>query len=219
EMSAKSGTGMLIHLDKVPLRQENMKGWEILLSESQERMLVILEKGKEQLAEEIFKKWELTYACIGEVNHTGNVKYMMNGEVEADIPAESLALGGGAPVYHREWATPKYFEEIQKFDPAQISIPENLNSVANSLLTEPNIASKRWVYTQYDSMVGTVNQSTNFPSDASIVKVKGTDKSLALTVDCNSRYVYADPHKGCAIAVAEAARNIVCSGGVPSAIT
>ncbi len=219
EMAAKSGTGMVIHLDKVPLRQENMKGWEILLSESQERMLVILEKGTEHKAEAIFKKWELTYAQIGEVTNTGRVQYYMNGELEADIPAESLALGGGAPVYKREWSEPTYFEKIKAFNIDHVSVPSDLKSVAEFLLQEPNIASKRWVFNQYDSMVGTVNQSTNIASDAAVVKVKGSNKSLALTVDCNSRYVYADPETGCAIAVAEAARNIVCTGGKPSAIT
>lgn len=219
EMAAKSGTGMQIHLDRVPLRQDNMKGWEILLSESQERMLVILEKGKEKAAEDIFRKWELTYAQIGEVTNTGRVQYYMNGELEADIPAESLVLGGGAPVYKREWAEPKYFEKIKAYDIQQIAEPADLKAVAEFLLKEPNIASKRWVFNQYDSMVGTVNQSTNIPSDAAVVKIKGTEKSLALTVDCNSRYVYADPETGCAIAVTEAARNIVCTGGKPSAIT
>lgn len=219
EMAAKSGTGMVIHLNKVPLRQENMKGWEILLSESQERMLVILEKGTEHKAEAIFKKWELTYAQIGEVTNTGRVQYYMHGELEADIPAESLALGGGAPVYKREWTEPAYFEKIKAYNIDHVSVPSDLKAVAEFLLQEPNIASKRWVFNQYDSMVGTVNQSTNIASDAAVVKVKGSNKSLALTVDCNSRYVYADPETGCAIAVAEAARNIVCTGGKPSAIT
>lgn len=219
EMAAKSGTGMVINLDKVPARQENMKGWELLLSESQERMLVILHKGQEHKAEEIFKKWELTYAQIGEVTDTGRVQYYMNNELEADIPAESLALGGGAPVYQREWETPKYFEKINLYDINQIKSPDNLKDVAHFLLKQPNIASKKWVFNQYDSMVGTVNQSTNKPSDAAVVKVKGSNKSLALTVDCNSRYVYSNPEIGCAIAVAEAARNITCTGGKPSAIT
>lgn len=219
EMAAKSGTGMKIQLDKVPLRQENMKGWEILLSESQERMLVILDKGREHEAEAIFKKWELTYAQIGEVTNTGRVQYYMNNELEADIPAESLVLGGGAPVYKREWSEPKYFEKIKAYSIDQIAVPGDLKAVAQFLLNEPNIASKRWVFNQYDSMVGTVNQSTNIPSDAAVVKIKGTNKSLALTVDCNSRFVYADPETGCAIAVTEAARNIVCTGGKPSAVT
>jgi len=221
EMAAKSGTGMIIHLDKVPCRQENMKGWEILLSESQERMLVILEKGKEHLAEAIFKKWELTYNQIGEVTDTGRVEYYMNGVLEADIPAESLALGGGAPVYKRDWVEPTYFRKIEDFNITQIEelTLDKAVDVAQFLLQQPNIASKKWVFNQYDSMVGTVNQSSNMPSDAAVVKVKGSNKSLALTVDCNSRYVYANPEIGCAIAVAEAARNIVCTGGIPSAIT
>ncbi len=221
EMAAKSGTGMVIHLDKVPCRQEHMKDWEILLSESQERMLVILHKGKEHLAEEIFKKWDLTYSCIGEVTGGGRVQYYMNGELKADIPAESLALGGGAPVYKRDWVEPEYFKRIEDFHIQQIeelSIDRAVD-VARFLLQEPNIASKKWVFNQYDSMVGTVNQSTNKPSDAAVVRVRGSKKSLALTVDCNSRYVYANPETGCAIAVAEAARNIVCTGGIPSAIT
>jgi len=221
EMSAKSETGMDVWLDKVPLRQKNMKGWEILLSESQERMLVVLEKGKEHLAEEVFKKWEVEFAQIGVVTDSGRVRYYMNGELEADIPAQTLALGGGTPVYHREWEKPAYFEKIEAF--AADAIPDlstsELLAVAEFLSAEPNIASKRWIYNQYDSMVGTVNQSTRKRSDAAVVKIKGTNRSLAMTVDCNSRYVYADPQKGTAIAVAEAARNIVCSGGIPQGVT
>ena len=219
EMAAKSKTGMVVHLDKVPLRQANMKGWEILLSESQERMLVIVEKGKEHLAEAIFKKWEITYSQIGEVTDSQRVQYYYHGELEADIPAESLVLGGGAPIYKREWETPQYFKDIERYNIDNIPQVDNLKEVAEFLLQQPNIASKKWIFNQYDSMVGTVNQSTNFPSDAAIVKIKGTNKSLALTVDCNSRYVYSNPHVGCAIAVAEAARNIVCSGARPSAVT
>ena len=219
EMSAKSGTGMEIHLDKVPLRQSDMKGWEILLSESQERMLVILEKGKEEVVEKVLDKWDLEYAQIGVVTATGRVQYYMNGELEADIPAESLALGGGAPVYQREYEKPGYMSKIEAFDGTQIDQPSSIAKVAKFIAALPNIASKKWVYRQYDSMVGTVNQSTNNVSDAAIVKIKGSKKSLALTVDCNSRFVYADPEKGTAIAVSEAARNIVCSGGIPCAIT
>lgn len=221
EMSAKSGVGMDVWLDKVPMRQSDMKSWELLLSESQERMLVVVEKGKEHLAEEVFRKWEITYAHIGQVTDTGRVRYYMNGTLEGDIPAESLVLGGGAPVYKREWAIPAYFAEIEKFDIASIAdiTPEEAKTAAMHLCAEPNIASKRWVYEQYDSMVGTVNQSTNRPSDASVVVVKGTNKSLALTVDCNSRYIFADPDKGTQIAVAEASRNIRVTGGVPTGVT
>jgi phosphoribosylformylglycinamidine synthase subunit PurL len=221
EMSAKSGTGMDVWLDKVPMRQAGMKDWEILLSESQERMLVIVKKGHEEEVEAIFKKWDLTYAIIGVVTDTARVKYFMNGELRADIPGESLVLGGGAPVYHREYSEPKYFKEIEKFGLNQVEDCSwaEAPAIAKYLMGHPNIASKRWVYNQYDSMVGTINQTTNAPSDAAVVKVKGTDKSIAMTVDCNSRYVYANPFVGGQIAVSEAARNLVCSGAQPAAIT
>jgi phosphoribosylformylglycinamidine synthase len=221
EMSAKTGVGMDVWLDKVPMRQADMKSWELLLSESQERMLVVVEKGKEKLLEAVFEKWDLTYAQIAMVTDTGRVRYFMGDVLEADIPAESLVLGGGAPVYHRTWKEPQYFKEIEKFnlsDIADVSLSE-AKEVAMQLSSLPNIASKKWIYRQYDSMVGTINESTNLPSDAAVVKILDTEKSLALTVDCNSRYIYADPSRGTQIAVAEAARNIRCSGGVPTAIT
>jgi len=219
EMSAKGESGMIIHLDKVPLRQHNMQPFEILLSESQERMLVIVEKGKEKLVEDVMKKWDLPFAVIGEVTKGDRLKYYMHGELVADVPAEVLVLGGGAPVYQREQKEPAYYKEFQKFNIDSVHEPADYAEVAKFLLTHPNIASKQWVYNQYDSMVGTVNMSTNSPSDAAIVNVKKANNALALKVDCNSRYVYADPHIGGAIAVSEAARNIVCSGGEPCAIT
>ena len=221
EMSAKSGTGMKVWLDKVPMRQADMKDWEILLSESQERMLVVVKKGFEKQFEQIFEKWDLTYAQIGEVTDTARVQYYMGSELVADIPGESLVLGGGAPIYHREYTEPTYFKEIEKFNIDSIKdvSAESINSVALSLASHPNIASKRWVYNQYDSMVGTINQTTNAPSDAAVVKVKGTDKSIAMTTDCNSRYVHANPYIGGMIAVSEAARNLVCSGAEPAAVT
>lgn len=219
EMSATKGFGMDINLDKVPTRQENMKDWEILLSESQERMLVVVHKGKEQVVEDIFDKWDLHAVQIGEVTEGGRIKYHMHGEVVADVPAESLVLGGGAPVYEREYKEPAYYKEGQKFTIDQVDEPADLKAVAMELLGNVNIASKKWVSEQYDSMVGTGNMSTNAPSDAAVFNIKGSEKAIALTVDCNSRYVYSDPEVGTAIAVAEAARNIVCSGGVPSAIT
>lgn len=219
EMSAKGKHGMIIHLDKVPARQEGMKPYEFLLSESQERMLIVVKKGREEEVKKVFEKWDLNCAQIGEVTKSDRLKFYMHGELVADVPAESLVLGGGAPVYHREYSEPAYFAETKKFNINQVEEPEDLKEVAKFLLAHPNIASKRWVYNQYDSMVGTVNMSTNFPTDAAIVNIKGTNKAIALTVDCNSRYIHADPETGCAIAVAEAARNIVCSGGQPSAIT
>jgi phosphoribosylformylglycinamidine synthase subunit PurL len=143
----------------------------------------------------------------------------MHGEMVGDVPAESLVLGGGAPQYQREYSEPAYYNEYKKFNIQNVEQPVDLKVPAFFLLQHPNIASKRWVYEQYDSMVGTKNMTTNRPSDAAIVNVKGTNKAIAMTVDCNSRYVNADPEVGTMIAVSEAARNIVCSGGVPSAIT
>ncbi len=219
EMSAKGEHGMRINLDKVPTRQENMKPFEILLSESQERMLIVVEKGREAEVEAIFDKWDLNCAIIGEVTDTKQLEYFMNGELVAHVPADSLVLGGGAPVYEREYSEPEYYRQNQQFSIDNVPEPEDLTLVANHLLSHPNIASKRWITNQYDSMIGTINMTTNKPSDAAVVYIKDTEKALALTVDCNSRYVYADPEEGCAIAVAEAARNIVCAGGEPVAIT
>jgi phosphoribosylformylglycinamidine synthase subunit PurL len=221
EMSAKTEVGMDIHLDKVPMRQADMKDWELLLSESQERMLVVVKKGMESKITAVFDKWDLSYAHIGEVTDTKHVRYYMNGELCADIPSHSLVLGGGAPVYDRTWKTPAYFAEIEKFDLNNIQdiSLETAKTKALELAALPNIASKRWVYNQYDSMVGTLNESTNRPSDAAVVKIKDTNRSLALTVDCNARYVHADPDKGTQIAVAEASRNIICTGGVPTGVT
>ncbi len=219
EMSAKGGVGMRIDLEKVPTRQQNMKAWELLLSESQERMLIVVEKGKEEAVLKVFEKWDLSASNIGEVTGDGLLKFYMHGELEAEIPAHELVLGGGAPQYTREYREPKYFEKINAFDINSIADVTDLKSVAEQLVQIPNIASKRWVYTQYDSMVGAANTSTNSPSDATVVLAKGTGKGLAVTVDCNSRYVFADPYKGGMIAVAEAARNIVCSGGEPIGVT
>ncbi len=219
EMSAKGEHGMIIHLDKVPTRQENMKPWEMLLSESQERMLIVVKKGRESEVQKIFDKWDIHCVQIGEVTKDTNLKYYMNGELVADVPAESLVLGGGAPIYEREYSEPKYFAEIKAFNPESIAVPNDMRAMAYELVQLPNIASKRWIYEQYDSMVMTGNTQTNEPSDATVVRVHGTDKALAVTTDCNSRYVFADPYKGAMIAVSEAARNIVCSGGQPVAIT
>jgi len=219
EMSAKGEHGMDIWLDKVPTRQANMLPWEILLSESQERMLIVVKKGREKDVEAVFAKWDLNCEIIGVVTDTKRLKYFVKGELVADVPAESLVLGGGAPIYKREYKEPAYFAENKKFKIESVEEPKDLKAVADFLISHPNIASKQWVYNQYDSMVGTVNMSTNAPSDAAIVNIKGTNKAIALKIDCNARYVNADPETGCAIAVSEAARNIVCSGGEPSAIT
>lgn len=219
EMSAKGEVGMRIDLDKVPTRQKNMKAWELLLSESQERMLMVVEKGKEEVVKAVFEKWDLPCSDIGEVTGDGILRFYMNGELEAELPAHDLVLGGGAPQYSRDYIQPEYFKKIKAFDPEKITVPDDLRQVALQLVNIPNIASKKWVYVQYDSMVGTVNASTNAPSDAAVVVAKPTNKGLALTTDCNSRYVFADPYVGAMIAVSEAARNIVCSGGQPLGIT
>ena len=219
EMSAKGKSGMNIQLDKVPTRQKDMKAWELLLSESQERMLMVVEKGKEQLVIDVFEKWDLPCSHIGEVTGDGLLHFYMNGQLEAVLPAEELVLGGGAPQYDREVKRPNYLDKVEAFDATTVAVPTNIKAIAEQLVTFPNIASKKWVYEQYDSMVGTGTTSSNAPSDAAIVIAKPTNKALALTTDCNSRYVFADPYKGAMIAVAEAARNIVCSGGEPLGVT
>ncbi|WP_461073979.1 phosphoribosylformylglycinamidine synthase subunit PurL [Spirosoma horti] len=231
EMSAKGEHGMIIDLDKVPTRQPNMAPFEILLSESQERMLVVIEKGKEHIIQGIFDKWDLNCAQIGEVtargdNDLGRLHFYRHGEVVADVPAYDLVLGGGAPQYNREYKEPAYIKEYAKFDITDVDDieKEDIREIAEHLLAHPNICSRKWVYEQYDSMVGTGNRSTNSPSDAAVVRVKGpgipaTDKSIVITVDCNSRYVNANPRQGAMIAVAEACRNIVCTGGEPLAVT
>ena len=219
EMSAAGKHGMDLWLDKVPTRQRGMKDWEILLSESQERMLVVVEKGKEDIVTDIFKKWDLSCEEIGIVTKGKRVRYFMNEELVADVPCADLVLGGGAPIYERDFKEPAYYKRWKEFDINDIEIPEDLVKVAKFLTGNENISSKRWIYEQYDSMVGTINMSTNDPSDAGIVNLKGKNKAIAMTVDCNARMVNADPEEGCAMAVAEAARNIICSGGIPSAIT
>lgn len=219
EMSAKGECGMNIWLDKVPLRQQDMQPFEILLSESQERMLVVVEKGREKEVTDIFMKWDLNCVEVGEVIDGDTLNYYWHGELAASVSAHSLVLGGGAPVYEREYREPAYYKETFAFDIKTVPVPSDLRKVASMLVSNLNIASKKWITDQYDTMVGTKNMSTNEPSDAGLVNIKGTRKAIALCTDCNSRYVYADPHKGAAIAVAEAARNIACSGARPLAIT
>ena len=221
EMSAAGEVGMDIHLDRVPLRQADMEPFEILLSESQERMLVVVAKGKEKVVEDIFAKWDLHAEHIGEVTEGDDIRFFVDGEIVAEVAASPLVLGGGAPQYEREYEEPAWFAENLVFDQSSVKVPtiEECVDIAHDLICQPNIASKKWVWEQYDSMVGTLNRTTNRPSDAGVVSVRGTKKGLALTVDCNARYVQADPETGTAIAVAEAARNISCTGATPSAIT
>lgn len=221
EMSAKGNVGMHIDLEKVPTRQKNMKAWELLLSESQERMLMVVKKGREQEVIDVFAKWDLSCSEIGYVTDDQLLKFYMHGTLEAEIPAFELVLGGGAPQYTRAYREPKYMAQIKEWNMDQVTdvSSESLRGIAEQMIQLPNIASKRWIYHQYDSMVGAANTQTNDPSDAAVVWVKGTNKALAMTVDCNSRYVYADPQKGGMIAVAEAARNLVCSGAEPLGVT
>lgn len=219
EMSAKGKHGMKIWLDKVPTRQRNMQPFEILLSESQERMLIVVEKGKEAVVEAVFDKWDLHCAIIGEVTEGNLVQYYMHDELVAEVPADTLVLGGGAPVYDRPFKEPAYHVQRDEFDADKVPFPKSYVEVAKNLVQNPNIASKRFIYKQYDSMVGVNNASTNRPSDAAVIRLKDSTKGLVMTVDCNSRYVHADAYKGGAIAVSEAARNIVCTGAKPVAIT
>jgi phosphoribosylformylglycinamidine synthase II len=219
EMSAGGEVGMDIHLDLVPTRQEGMVPFEILLSESQERMLIVVKKGKEKIVNQIFEKWDLHAVKIGEVTEGDTLRYFMNNELVGEIPAKSLGSRRWSSGLRTRIQRACLLQRVKKFDISQIEEPNDYVVVARQLMANHNIASKKWIYEQYDSMVGTVNMSTNKPSDAAIVSIKNSNKALALTVDCNARYVNADPKIGTMIAVAEAARNIVCSGGEPSAIT
>ncbi len=219
ETAAKGNVGMDVWLDKVPMRQADMVPFEILLSESQERMLFIVEKGREEEVTRVFDKWDLHAAQIGVVTEGDRLRYFFHGGIVAEIPAQSLVLGGGAPVYVREQKEPSYFAQIRKFSIEQVPQPAKHDQVIRFLLDRPSIASKRWVTEQYDSMVGTANMSTNTPSDAAIVRIHGKKEGLAVTADCNSRYVHADPEQGAAHAVAEAARNLVVSGALPLGVT
>jgi phosphoribosylformylglycinamidine synthase subunit PurL len=219
EMTAKGGQGMKVDLDKVPAREEGMTAYELLLSESQERMLVVAEKGREQEIIDVYEKWDLHAVIIGEVVEGENVTYWKDGEVKADIPADSLVLGGGAPQYVREAEKPAYLDEVQNFDLQSIDHPKDHNMILKTLLGSPNIASKKWVHEQYDTMVRTNTVNAPGATDSGVIRIKGTDRGLAVKTDCNGRYVYLNPRKGGQIAVAEAARNVVCSGGQPLAIT
>ncbi|HCA42733.1 MAG TPA: phosphoribosylformylglycinamidine synthase subunit PurL [Bacteroidetes bacterium] len=218
EMSAKGNCGMKINLNKVPLRDKNMSAFEIMLSESQERMLVVIKKGEEQKAIDIFKKWDLNCVQIGEVIDEPNVKIYFDEILVADIPAQSLVLGGDAPVYIREKKSPSYLNEKQNFDFNTLKHPNDLNQITLKLLSSPNITNKNWVYRQYDTQVRT--NTVLLPGcDSSVIRIKGTEKALSMKVDCNSKYVYLNPYKGGMIAVSECARNVICSGGEPLGIT
>lgn len=215
EMASKAGSGIEMNLDLVPQRETGMTAYEMMLSESQERMLIVVKKGREQEIVELFSKYDLECVAIGTVTDDKMLRLVHKGEVVADVPADSLAED--APVYHKPSREPEYFREFQAMEN---DIPEvdDYNETLINLLKQSTIASKEWVYDQYDYMVRT-NTVVAPGSDAAIVRIRGTEKALAMTTDCNSRYIYLDPETGGKIAVAEAARNIVASGGEPLAIT
>jgi phosphoribosylformylglycinamidine synthase subunit PurL len=215
EMASKAGMGIEMNLDLVPQRETGMTAYEMMLSESQERMLIVIKKGREQEINELFSKYDLEAVAIGTVTDDKKLRLIHNGEVVADVPVDSLAED--APIYHKPSKVPAYYEEFQAME-QDIPKVSDLKETLLKLLSQPTIASKESVYQQYDYMVRT-NTVVAPGSDAAVVRIRGTRKALAMTTDCNSRFVYLDPEVGGKIAVAEAARNIVCSGAEPLAIT
>ena len=218
EMAARGKSGMEIELSLVPVREEKMIPYEIMLSESQERMLVVAKKDKVEELQEIFSKWGLNSVIVGQVTDDGLLRVKNHGEVVAEIPADCLVLGGGAPIYTREREKPEYLKKTSQLNLGDIKLPEDFNQVLIELLSSPNIASKKWVFEQYDTMVRT-NTTVGPGSDAAVLRLRKTKKAIALTSDCNPRFCYLNPRMGGRIAVAEAARNLVCSGAQPVAIT
>ena len=215
EMASKAGSGLRLTLDDVPQRETNMTPYEMMLSESQERMLICVKKGHEAEVEALFKKYDLEAVVIGEVTDDGNYRLFHHGQEVANLPVDALAED--APTYYKEMAEPariKVFKETPDFVP----VIHSATSVFADLLQQPTIASKRSIFETYDSQVRT-NTVVGPGSDAAVLRIKGTNKALAMTTDCNARYLYLDPEVGGQIAVAEAARNIVASGGCPLAIT
>lgn len=215
EMASKAGTGLEMNLDLVPQREQNMTAYEMMLSESQERMLLCVKAGREQEIIAIFEKYGLKSVPVGKVIEEKVFRIKHHDEVVADIPVDSLA--DDAPVYHMPSKEAAYYQAFQQID-VQTPAVNHHGETLKQLLQRPTIASKEWVYDQYDSMVQT-NTVVTPGSDAAVVRIKGTDKALAITTDCNSRYIYLDPEEGGKIAVAEAARNIVCSGAKPLGLT
>lgn len=216
ETASRASTGVEIDLARVPRRETGMIPYEILLSESQERMLVIVKKGKEKEVEAIFEKWDLHAVKIGEVTQGNKYRVLDSGKIAAEIPAKALADEG--PIYTREEEKPAYLEKAQQLDLRSIYEPKDFNLTLKRLLSHPSIVSKAWVWQQYDHMVRT--DTVFYPGhDAALIRIKGTQKGIAVATDCNSLYVYLDPFEGGKIAVAEAARNVVCSGAKPIGVT
>lgn len=215
EMASKAGSGMEMNLDLIPQRESGMTAYEMMLSESQERMLIVVKRGREQEISDLFSKYGLEAVAVGKVTDDKMLRLLHQGEVVAEVPVDALAEE--APVYHKPSLEPAYFREYQEMQEYEPGIAD-YEEVLTSLLSQPTIASKEWVYRQYDYQVRT-NTVVPPGSDAAVIRIRGTKKALAMTTDCNSRYLYLDPETGGKIAVAEAARNIVCSGGEPLAIT
>jgi phosphoribosylformylglycinamidine synthase subunit PurL len=215
EMASKAGSGIKMNLDLVPQRETGMTAYEMMLSESQERMLIVVTKGREQEIVDLFTKYDLEAVAVGEVTDDKNLTLFHQGEIVAEVPVDALAEE--APIYHKPSAEPQYFRDFQSMS-AEVPVIEDYKETLVSLLKQPTISSKEWVYDQYDYMVRT-NTVVSPGSDAAVVRVRGTNKALAMTTDCNSRFIYLDPETGGKIAVAEAARNIICSGAEPLAIT
>lgn len=215
EMASKAGMGIEMNLDLIPQREKGMTAYEMMLSESQERMLLVIEKGREHEATELFLKYGLEAVSVGKVTDDKMLRLLHKGEIVANVPADALAEE--APVYYKSSSEPEYYREFQNRED-EIPNVEDYQETLIKLLQQPTIASKEWVYNQYDYMVRT-NTVVSPGSDAAVVRIRGTRKALAMTTDCNSRYLYLDPEIGGKIAVAEAARNIVCSGAEPLAIT
>ncbi|MBT5751626.1 MAG: phosphoribosylformylglycinamidine synthase subunit PurL [Rhodospirillaceae bacterium] len=213
EMASKGGTGIEMNLDKVPVRETGMTPYEILLSESQERMLIVLKPGCEETARAIFDKWELDFAIVGKLTDSGRMVLTMHGEIAADLPIAPLVAA--SPEYDRPWVeTPKRAE----LAPSEVAAPADISAALKAILGSPNHASRRWIWEQYDHMV--MGDTVQRPGgDAAIVRVHGTSKGLAITSDCNPRYCFADPETGGAQAVAEAWRNLIACGAKPLAIT
>jgi phosphoribosylformylglycinamidine synthase II len=215
EMASVGNSGMEVELADVPRREANMEPWEVMMSESQERMLVCLKKDKEKEIEQIFSKWDLNAVVIGKVTDDGIVRIKDKGKIVAEINAHSLTQ---APVYDMPHKKPDYLDQLNKLDIDKISEPRDYSEVLLKLLGSASIFSKAWVYEQYDHMVQT-NTVVLPGSDAAVLRLKGTNRAIAATTDCNSRYCYLNPYRGAQIAIAEAARNLACSGAEPAAVT
>ncbi len=217
EPTSKSGTGVEIDTSLVPTREADMTPYEIMLSESQERMLLYVQAGREEEVAQIFRKWGLNAVVIGRVSEEPILRVRHHGQIVAEIPPDLLTKH--CPVYYLETEEPEYLKEAQQLDLAQVPVPDDMNAVLLKLLSAPTIASKRWVYEQYDWLVGTQTIIPPGAGDAAALRIRGSEKGIALKIDCNSRYCYLHPYRGGQIAVAEAARNVACVGATPRAIT